>query len=396
LPAIVRQTLRRAAVLAAVVAIVGCNSSAVTPPPTPSSSFPPATVARINSAITTWFGTYKAPGVIVGIWVPGKGTYESAQGKASLATGEPMQIGDHMRIGSVTKTFTVTVLLQLVQKRVLGLDDPVSKYVSYVPRGNKITLRMLANMTAGLFNYTKDRKLVRAIYTNPRQTYTPRQLLDVAFKHKPRFKPPGTGWDYSNTNTVLLGVILEKVTGKTMGQLFNEYSFRPLGLSNTVWPSSTTLPEPYAHGITENPLTNKTQDATHWNPSWAFTAGRLVSTVQDLAVWAKACATGAQISPALQKQRLKWVKFPPLTPTNTYGLGIVYKNGWLGHEGSIPGYNTMSYYLPKEDATMIVLVNSDIPTENSSPASALFRALAEIIAPNNVPGVEKSSPKTVQ
>jgi D-alanyl-D-alanine carboxypeptidase len=391
----IRRKIRWATLLAAAAVVFGCNSNSVTPSPPPSSSFPPATVAAINGAIATWFAKYKAPGVIVGIWVPGKGSYTSAQGKANLATGEPMQIDEHMRIGSVTKTFTVTVLLQLVQKKILGLDDPVSKYVSYVPNGDKITLRMLANMTAGLFSYTKDRRFVRKIYGDPRQQYTPRQLLNIAFRHKPVFTPPGTGWDYSNTNTVLLGVILEKVTGKSMGQLFDRYSFGPLRLATTVWPSSTALPEPYAHGITESPLDDKIHDATHWNPSWAFTAGQLVSTLQDLRIWAKACATGAQISPALQRQRLTWVTFPPLTPNNTYGLGIVYKDGWLGHEGSIPGYNTMSYYLPGPDATMIVLVNSDIPTKKTSPASALFRALAAIVTPNNVPALDTFSPDSL-
>jgi D-alanyl-D-alanine carboxypeptidase len=393
--AFIYREVRLAALLTAIVAIAGCNGSSVTPPPTPSSSFPPATLAQIKATITTWFATYKAPGVIVGIWIPGKGAYVSAQGKADLETGEPMQIADHMRIGSVTKTFTVTVLLQLVQRKIVGLNDPVSKYVSYVPNGNKITLRMLANMTAGLFSYTKDESFAREAYADPRRSYTPRQLLNIAFKHEPVFTPPGTGWDYSNTNTVLLGVILEKVTGKTAGQLFDEYSFKPLGLSSSVWPSSTALPEPYAHGITENPNNGKTEDATHWNPSWAFTAGQLISTLQDLRVWAKACATGAQISPALQKQRLTWVKFPPLTPNNTYGLGIGYKDGWLGHEGSIPGYNTMSYYLPKQDATMIVLVNSDIAVEKRTPASALFRALAEIVTPGNVPAAETSSDESL-
>lgn len=151
------------------------------------------------------------------------------------------------------------------------------------------------------------------------------------------------------------------------------------------------MPEPYAHGITKNPFNGKTYDAAHWNPSWAFAAGQLVSTLQDLRVWAKACATGAQISPGLQKQRLTWVKFPPLTPNRTYGLGIVYNDGWLGHEGSIPGYNTMSYYLPRDDATMIMLVNSDIGVKDTSPASALFRALSTIVTPTNALTIEAPS-----
>lgn len=369
----------------AIAVIAACSSTSITPAPAPGSSFPPGTVARINAAVQTWFATYNAPGAIVGIYLPKQGTYESAQGVADPKTGKPMQLNDHVRIGSVTKTFTITVLLQLVQKRIVALDDPVSKYVSFVPNGNSITLRMLANMTAGLYNYAAEEEFARELFDHPFRTYTPRQTLNVAFSHPPDFAP-GTAWNYSNSNTVLLGVILQKVTGKTMGQLYAEYSFAPLGLTNTAWPStSSKLPEPYARGTTVNPFTEKKSDATNWNPSWAFTAGEMISTLQDLKIWAKACATGAQLSPALQRQRLTWVTFPPLKPGNTYGLGIIDKTGWIGHEGSIPGYTTMSYYLPGEDATMIVLVNTDIKTDGKSPAFALFRALAEIVTPHNVP-----------
>lgn len=376
--------IRRALALVAVAAVIaGCNNAGSTPV-APSSSFPPATVAAINGAITTWFAAYKAPGVIVGIWIPGKGTYVKAQGKADLATGEAMQTDDHVRIGSITKTFTVTVLLQLVEKKRVGLDDPVSKYLSYIPNGRHITLRMLANMTAGLFNYTADKRFQRAFLRDPQGIWTPRQLVNVSLRHRPDF-PPGTGWNYSNTNTVVLGIIIEQITGKSMLDVFKEESFQPLGLTNTVWPTTSALPVPYAHGITDQTLNGKTADATHWNPSWAFTAGKIISNLQDLETWAKALATGAQISPALQKQRLTWVKFPPLTPEKKYGLGIVYNHGWLGHEGSLPGYNSDAYYLPSQDATMVLLVNSDIATNNKSPVSALFHVLTEIVTPGNVP-----------
>jgi D-alanyl-D-alanine carboxypeptidase len=374
----------RWALVLTLAAVAACNGGSAVPTPVPSSSFSSATIARINNAIEAWFTAYKAPGVIVGIYIPRKGTYEWAQGTANPKTGEPMRLDDHVRIGSVTKTFTVTVLLQLVQKKIVGLDDPVSKYVSSVPGGDTITLRILANMTAGLYNFAAEEKFARELYGHPERSYTPKQTLHIAFSHPPDFAP-GTGWNYSNSNTVLLGVILEKATGKTMGQLFREYEFTPLGLTNTVWPSSSALPQPYAHGTTVNPFDEKKADATNWNPSWAFTAGAIVSTLQDLKIWAKACATGAQLAPALQKQRLTWVTFPPLKPGNTYGLGIIDKTGWVGHEGSIPGYTTMSYYLPSEDATMIVLVNTDVKTDGKSPALALFRDLAAIVTPGNIP-----------
>jgi D-alanyl-D-alanine carboxypeptidase len=371
--------------IAAAVVLAACSGTVSAPPtPVPSATFPPATVEAINTAIAKWFAEYKAPGVVVGIWIPGRGTYVAARGKADVKTGEPMRIDDHFRIGSITKTFTVTVLLQLVQQKRLSLDDPVSKYVSYIPNGRNITLRMLANMTAGLHSYTQTDEFVRELHADPYSTWTPRELLDIAIKHPPDFAP-GTGWHYSNTNTVLLGVIIEKVTGEQIADVFKTYSFQPLDLTNTSWPASSALPAPYAHGITDQTANGKIVDATRWNPSWAFTAGQLISTLADLEVWVQAYTTGQQISPALQKQRLTWVTLPPNMPKLKYGLGIGYNHGWLGHEGSIPGYNTTAQYLPSLKATIVLEINSDIARDGVSPAAALMRTLAEILTPGNVP-----------
>lgn len=371
---------RRAVLIACGAALIACSGTTnVTPAPT--SSFPPGTVAAINSAIASWFSTYKAPGVIVGIWVPGKGTFVAARGTDDQETGAPMSLDDHLRIGSVTKTFTVTVLLQLADKKLLRLDDPVGKYLSYVPNGRRITLRMLANMTAGLFNYTDDPRFEKAVYKDPKRVWAPRELARLGLSHD-RYFAPGKGWHYSNTNTVLLGLVIERILKEPPGEFFKIYSFQPLGLANTVWPASTALPSPYAHGITS--VDGKVIDATHWSPTISFTAGQLVSTLADMKTWAKACATGAQISAELQKQRLDWVKLPPLTPEHTYGLGITYNHGWLGHNGSIYGYNSEVDYLPSQDATIVLLVNSDIPADRIAPVAALFHALTQIVTPDNV------------
>jgi D-alanyl-D-alanine carboxypeptidase len=371
--------------IAAAVLLAGC-SSAISPP-APSAAFPPSTVDAINNAITKWFADYNAPGLVVGIWIPGRGTYIAARGKADLKTGEAMSTDDHFRIGSITKTFTATVLLQLVQRKRLRLDDPVSKYLSYVPNGRHITLRMLGNMTAGLHSYTQTEEFVNDLHADPYEAWTPRELLDIAFKHDPDF-PPGTGWHYSNTNTVVLGLVIETVTHEKIGDVFKAFSFEPLGLTNTVWPSSAALPAPYARGITDQTANGKVADATQWNPSWAFTAGQLISDLQDLKVWVDSYTTGAQISANLQKQRLTWVKLPPNTPELKYGLGIGYNHGWLGHEGSIPGYNTTAQYLPAQKATIVIEINSDIARDGVSPAAALMRALAEILTPSNVPALK--------
>ena len=296
-----------------------------------------------------------------------------------------MRLEDHVRIGSITKTFTVTVLLQLADQKRLRLDDPVSKYEPFVPNGKNITLRMLANMTSGLYSYTFDKQFIHDLFAQPHRSWTPRQLVNIAIKHDPPFLP-GKGWQYCNTNTVLLGMILEKITGKSIADDFKTFSFEPLGLTDTVWPTGGGLPSPYAHGTSTLPNSNKPVDATHWNPSWGFTAGQMVSNMQDLRTWVKAYTAGAQLSPAMQKQRLMWVKLPPNTPERKYGLGIGFDHGWLGHTGELPGYNTAAFYLPAQDATIVIEVNTDIPSKDGKdPAPALFRALAAIVTPGNVP-----------
>jgi D-alanyl-D-alanine carboxypeptidase len=377
-----RQSAFRSTALAVLI-LAFCNGAA-SALPAPTTSFAPATVKAINGAITAWFATYKAPGVIVGIWIPGKGSFVAALGKGDRATGAPMRLDDHMRIGSVTKTFTITVLLQLVDKKLARLDDPVSKYVSYVPNGQKITLGMLANMTAGLFNYTEDDNFGRDVSRNPQRVWTPRELVDIGLRHPPYF-PPGAGWHYSNTNTVLLGILIEKILGKPISAIYQQYIFSPLGLANTMWPMSSSLPSPFARGVTET-ADGKVVDATNSSPSEASTAGQLVSTLADMKVWAKACAIGAQISPALQRQRLTWVTLPPMTPQTKYGLGILYNHGWIGHNGSIPGYTSEVVYLPSHDATMVLLVSSDIEVDKKTPVAALLNALTKIVTPQNVAG----------
>jgi D-alanyl-D-alanine carboxypeptidase len=379
-----RRLLIAAALVAAVTVPAGCNSSAVAPPPS-TGAFPPATVTKLDNAIAQWFTTSKAPGVVVAITIPGKGSYIVARGKADPATQTPMSLADHVRIGSITKTFTVTVLLQLADQKRVRLDDPVSKYESFVPNGKNITLRMLANMTSGLYSYTFDKTFIRRLFADPHRSWTPRQLVNISIKHKPPFLP-GKGWQYCNTNTVLLGMIIEKVTGKKIADVFKTMSFASLGLTNTVWPAGGELPSPYAHGFSTKPNDDKIFDASHWNPSWGFTAGQLVSNMQDLRTWVKAYTTGAQLSPQMQKQRLTWVKLPPNTPQRKYGLGIGFDHGWLGHTGELPGYNTAGFYLPEQDATIIIEVNTDIPgTDHKDPAPELFRDLATILTPNNIP-----------
>lgn len=345
--------------------------------------FSRATEAALDAAIAAMLRHYHAPGAVVGVWIPGIGNYIATAGTSDIATGHPILMADYFRIGSITKTFTVTALLELADENKLRLDDPISTYVSGIPNGGNITLRMLANMTSGLFSYTRDSRFQRELFSNPYRSFTPRELVNFAIAHDPDF-PPGAGWNYSNTNTVLLGMAIERITGQPIAEVFTEKIFRPLGLQHTVWPTGTAMPSPFAHGITDQTIDDTQADATFWNPSWGFTAGQLISTLQDVRTWVKSYTTGSLISPEMQRQRLTWVTFPPNTAEHAYGLGIGMDHGWLGHTGELPGYNCGGYYLPSKDATIVIMVNSDIAVDHENPVPSMLRALTQILSPQNV------------
>ncbi len=149
-----------------------------------------------------------------------------------------MSLRDSFRIGSNTKTMTSTVILQLVQERKLKLNDPISKFVSGVPNGQKITIAELSEMRSGLYSYSFDPGFNATLDTQPGKAWTPDELLRIAFAHPPDFAP-GTQYEYSNTNIVLLGVVIQKLTGMSASQAFQKRIFGPLGMTHTFLPKRT-------------------------------------------------------------------------------------------------------------------------------------------------------------
>ncbi|MFI9767462.1 serine hydrolase domain-containing protein [Streptomyces sp. NPDC052415] len=241
--------------------------------------------ARLDKAIADVRREAGIPGLTVGLWMPGKGSYVRSTGVADKVTGAPMRPDLHARIGSETKTFTVTALLQLVDDGRVRLDDPIAKYIRGVPDGRRITLRHLAEMRSGLFSYTEDDDFVQALLSDPRRPFTPRELLSYAFKH-PNNAPPNTTFEYSNTNIVLLGLVIEKVTGRHLADVIHQRVLRPSGMHRTLFPHGAEFPEPHARGYTNQTLSGEVEDATDWNPSWAWAAGAMISDLQDLRRWA--------------------------------------------------------------------------------------------------------------
>ncbi|MGH9096595.1 MAG: serine hydrolase domain-containing protein [Acidimicrobiales bacterium] len=348
-------------------------------------------MARLNAAAQSSFEAAATPGAIVGVRTP-QGTWTNTYGFADPATKAPMTSDMNMRIGSVTKTFTGTLILQLAQAGKLSLDDTIDKYYPGIPNGNVISLRMLANMTSGVASYYTD-SFLTTYFGNPETVFTPDQLIAYGVSASPIFAPGGK-FNYSNTNTILLGKVIEKVTGQPYADVLQQQILGPLGLTNTTFPTvSPVIADPHAQGYTLQGSTKLTQpvDATNWSPSFGWTAGAMVSNLQDLLVYDRALATGqGLLSSAAQTERLD--SFPK--PAG-YGLGIGCIDGWIGHTGELPGFNTSLYYDTTSDTSVVVLVNSDIPsgacsesptlTDNptdlpcSSPATRIFVGLSKAL-----------------
>jgi D-alanyl-D-alanine carboxypeptidase len=364
-----------------------------------------ATKADLEAALKKYFKESDAPGVVAAVQTS-QYTWVSALGVADRASGEPMTPEVHHRIGSVTKTFTATLLLKAADEGLLSLDDPIDKYVKGVPNGDKITLRQMSDMTSGIASYTESDQWVKEWSSDPTKVWKPQELARFGIKESPLFKP-GTGWFYSNTNYVLLGLVLQQVTGKPIEQLYEEEIIRPLHLTQTSFPgTSSAIPKPYDHGYTLQGKSSgqKPIDSTDWNPSEAWTAGEMISTVGDLLLYGRALGTGkVLLPPEAQSERLGSfvsdvppLNQPPLKGDLAYGIGLGKDHGWIGHNGEIPGYNTYLFYHPDLDAVVVVLVNSDISSGKCPkdvpimkewprtipcelPADTIFEALAEAL-----------------
>lgn len=209
---------------------------------------------------------------------------------------------------------------------------------------------------------------MQSLLADPQRSYTPQQLLDYAFAHPLNF-PPGTKWETSN-NLVLLGMVIEQVTGQRLGAYPEQAVYEPLKLEETSFPTANGIPDPYAQGYTDFTRTRASPPPPTGTPRGPGPPER-ISTLDDLHTWVPALADERLVGPRTQNQRLE---FRPVGyPGVSYGLGIMRVNDWIGHNGDLPGYETLAVQLPSQKATLVILINSDINyrATRSAPCSAV-------------------------
>ncbi len=367
----------------ATLALAATAVSSLTLVPGPASAASPATNPTVSGARTTLNAALNdvvaagVPGIIVQVQDPHRAARHYAAGVDDLTTSAALRPTAQFRIGSITKTFVATIVLQLVGEGRLSLDEPVAQRLPrLLSNGARITVRQLLNHTSGLPDYAGDPELFTGIVQN--RVWHPRELVTLAQKH-PQLFAPGSAWSYSNTNYIVAGLLIEAVTGHPLARELNQRIFSALHLNHTSFPvADAPLTGYYAHGYitTEvNPTADgQPLDVTGYNPSHAWAAGAIVSNATDLSTFYRALMHARLIGPALLAQMKTTVAEDPTDPNSTfrYGLGLQRVNdtcgvNW-GHGGSIFGYQDLAYWNANTGRTVVIATTmSPAPAAAKSP-----------------------------
>ncbi|MEU4834331.1 serine hydrolase domain-containing protein [Streptosporangium sp. NPDC023615] len=292
-----------------------------------------------------------------------RGEWTGSAGTAELGGTAKPPIDGHVRIGSNTKTFTATLMLQLVAEGTIELDTPVARHLPEFGLDERITVRMLLQHTSGVFNFTGEyyddgtyapgitaTTAGREWVDNRFRTYRPQELVELACSKPARFEP-GAGWSYSNTNYVLARLLIEKITGRSVAEEMRRLILDPLGLSGTVVPATEPeIPEPHAHAYYryQEAGEHKTVDVTRQNPSWISSGGDMISTTRDLRTFLSALLDGTLLPAPLLAEMC--TPRPTGIPDMGYGLGVFVLTTRTGtvisHNGGMAGHAALMYGTP--------------------------------------------------
>ncbi|GHI09996.1 serine hydrolase [Streptomyces cellostaticus] len=348
------------------------TAAADTPAP---AALPAPDIAGLDEVLRTAV-TQGAPGALARIDDNGT-TYQVTRGVADLSTGQDISADDRFRVGSVTKSFSAVVLLQLADEHRVDLDAPVNRYLPKLLPDDSITVRHVLGHRSGLYDYTDDMftQSVSGFEVVRNKVFTYQQLVALALK-KPRTNAPGAAYSYSNTNFVVAGLLIEKLTGHSVKTEYENRIINPLELRDTLYVHpDTRIPGRYAHGyLTPDTAGEELVDATDQTVSWAQSAGAVISSAKDLNTFFSALLGGKLLSEA---RLAEMERFTRVDSTSSYGLGLRRRDlscgiSVYGHTGSVQGYYT--YAFATEDGRRAVTA-----VANTSNNEGVLRVMAGVL-----------------
>ncbi len=350
----------------------------VAQPQTSKSLFAPRATKSLNAELQALIKRNNLPSLEVDIQVPGKGEYSFAGGLANLKARTLRTHNQPFRIASITKPFAATAILVLVDRGQLKKTDTVSQWFPAFPYAESITVDDLLRMRSGIPAPNDDEVLAR-VYDAPlapAPSFT--EEMRSYEKLRAQFKPPNTVGVYTDFNYDILAAIVERVTGKDIGELITNTIIIPLKLSHTTYPTGIDVPGGL-HGYGWNPATKVFDDKTLFSPPLAGAAGAVISNAADLHAFSRAICLGTLLKPATFKAQLEGKL---LEGTNAvYGEGIATGPGVCGHSGTIDGYSSEMYYFSKLDASLIINVNR-LDRDNQSRSTPLLGIVSKFLLAN--------------
>jgi CubicO group peptidase (beta-lactamase class C family) len=345
--------------------------------------------------------------VILRVTVDGQEIVTEALGESM--SGVPATTEMHFRNGAVAFFYVATLLLRLVDQKAVTLDDPLAKWLPDLRDADKATLRMLANLTAGYPDYVQNAEFVSALYADPFRQWTPEEQIAISLS-TPQVFAPGTNWDYSHSDYVILGQALEKITDQPLDVALQEQVLGPMGLQNTVAWATPEISEPVLHAFTSERRqalgvptgTRFYEESTYWNPSWTFAQGAIQTTnIVDMATTAVAVGEGTVLSPESHRAQIapdllgfgKPLAGCPachtLDETYSYGLGAVLSGDWILQNPLFAGCGAVAGYLPAAKIAIAVATTfnegafDDQGNYKYSSHQEIFGAIGAHLAPDH-------------
>ena len=334
----------------------------------------------IRSKLNTFIKGLDIPGAIVSVRSKTYPSFLITYGYADVKNKIPMNPDFIFRIGSVTKTFVGIIIMQLYQEKLIDLDKPISTYVVGIPNGENITVRDIGLMRSGIFNYSEDKVVDPLLENSPQRNWLVSELFAAGITNQPYFAP-GQNFKYSNTNTLILGLLIERITGNTLGQELEKRILKPLRMMHTQMETTPNLKRPYTHGyeLKNNVLT----DVTNNNPSWTWAAGGMSSTVTELETYVRtAFGSNFFMNTDTLNQFYDWksnVTDPTYNLKFSYGFQISKLGSFIGHNGSISGYHTYILYDPNTDTSIVISSNMQFNKDKKTPSDEIGKYLVYLL-----------------
>ncbi len=363
-----------------------------------------AVVALARDAMTK----YDLKAVILRVTIDGQEVVTTALGESM--TGVPATPEMRFRNGAVAYAYLSTLLLRFVDQGLAGLDDTIDAWLPDLPDADQVTLRMVTNNTAGYPDYVQNTTLLRALNEHPFRQWTNQELIDIGLS-TPRLFAPGTNWDYSHTNFVILGEALQTIGGAPLDVLMQEQVLGPMGLRNTVASSTPVIPEPALHAFSSErrqhfgiaPGTRFYEETTYWNPSWTVAEGLVQTTdIVDVATTMAAVGEGTILSPESHRAQISPDMLGFGTPVAgcagcrtlneayNYGLGVVLHGKWILQNPLFSGYAAIGGYYPAGKLTVAVATtfgeaSFDEHGNYTSGWQSVFETIGAYLAPEAMP-----------